>query len=102
MAVRIRLRRVGAKNQPLYRLVVADARSPRNGRFVETVGHYNPRTDPPTVQVNEERVLYWLGTGAQPSEAAAKVLHRTGILDKFLQGKGARQKAAEENADATS
>lgn len=76
MPVRIRLRRVGAKKKPQYRLVVADSRSPRDGRFIETVGHYNPRTDPPSVQVDYDRVAYWLQHGAQPSEAAAKILRR--------------------------
>lgn len=76
MPVRIRLRRVGAKKKPLYRLVVADSRSPRDGRFIETVGHYNPRTDPPSVQVDLARVTYWIEHGAQPSEAAAKILRR--------------------------
>lgn len=76
MAVRIRLRRVGAKKKPQYRLVVADSRSPRDGKFIETVGHYNPRTDPPSVQVDHERVAYWLQRGAQPSEAVAKLLRR--------------------------
>ncbi|MBI2322456.1 MAG: 30S ribosomal protein S16 [Chloroflexi bacterium] len=76
MPVRIRLRRVGAKKKPLYRLVVADSRSPRDGRFIETVGHYNPRTDPPSVQVDLARVTYWIEHGAQPSEAAGKILRR--------------------------
>jgi small subunit ribosomal protein S16 len=67
---------VGAKKKPQYRLVVADTRSPRDGRFIETVGHYNPRTDPPSVQVDHERVAYWLQHGAQPSEAVAKILRR--------------------------
>jgi small subunit ribosomal protein S16 len=78
--VKIRLRRVGAKKQPHYRIVVADSRSPRDGKSVETIGHYNPRTDPPTVEVDAERALYWLGTGAQPSEAVRQMLDRLGIL----------------------
>lgn len=85
--VKIRLRRVGAKNQPSYRLVVADSRAPRDGAFIETVGFYNPRTEPETLQINEERVLYWLSVGAQPSESAARLLERTGILAKFAQMK---------------
>ncbi|MCD6518640.1 MAG: 30S ribosomal protein S16 [Anaerolineae bacterium] len=86
--VRIRLRRVGAKKQPSYRVVVADQRSPRDGRFIEVIGHYNPRTDPPTVVIKEDRALYWLSKGAQPSEAVARMLKNTGIMDKFLSMKG--------------
>jgi small subunit ribosomal protein S16 len=78
--VKIRLRRVGAKKQPHYRIVVADARSPRDGKFLETIGHYNPRTEPPTVEVDTERALYWLSVGAQPTEAVRRLLDKTGIL----------------------
>jgi len=67
--VRIRLRRIGSKGQPSYRIIVADVEAPRDGRFLEVVGFYNPRTKPETVQVNEERVLHWLRLGAQPSES---------------------------------
>lgn len=80
MAVRIRLRRTGGKKQPSYRVVVADARSPRDGRFVENIGHYNPRTDPPTFEINEERARYWLSKGAQPSDAVARLLEKKGII----------------------
>ncbi|MBI3967347.1 MAG: 30S ribosomal protein S16 [Chloroflexi bacterium] len=93
MPVRIRLRRTGAKKRPNYRLVVADSRSPRDGRFIETVGHYNPLTDPPSVTVNEERTLHWLRCGAQPSEAAAKILKRAGVLEK-KSGEAAEQPAS--------
>jgi small subunit ribosomal protein S16 len=78
--VKIRLRRVGAKKQPYYRVVVADTKSPRDGRFLETIGHYNPRTDPPSVEIDAERAIYWLGVGAQPSEAVRQMLDRLGIL----------------------
>ena len=81
--VRIRLRRVGAKKQPSYRVVVADSESPRDGRFIETIGFYNPRTDPPTVEIEAERALHWLGHGAQPSEAVARMLRNLGIMDKL-------------------
>ena len=80
--LRIRLRRVGARDQASYRIVVADSRAARDGRFVEQVGHYNPRTDPPTVVVDEERTLKWLRQGAQPSDAVKKVLHSLGTLDR--------------------
>jgi small subunit ribosomal protein S16 len=81
--VRIRLRRVGAKGQPSYRIVVADSRSPRDGRIIESIGHYNPLTDPPTVAVDEERALYWLNVGAQPSEAVHGILNTLGTLGRF-------------------
>jgi small subunit ribosomal protein S16 len=81
--VRIRLRRVGAKKQPSYRVVVADSESPRDGRFIETIGFYNPRTDPPTVEIEAERALHWLRHGAQPSEAVARMLRNLGIMDKL-------------------
>ena len=81
--VRIRLRRVGAKKQPSYRVVVADSRAPRDGRFIETIGHYNPRTDPPTVVIHEDRALYWLSVGAQPSEPVARFFDQLGLPDKL-------------------
>ena len=80
--LRIRLRRVGARDQASYRIVVADSRAARDGRFVEQVGHYNPRTDPPTVVVDEDKTLKWLRQGAQPSDAVKKVLRGLGTLDK--------------------
>ena len=80
--LRIRLRRVGARKQPSYRVVVADSRAARDGSFVEQIGHYNPRTDPPTVVVDEERALKWLRQGAQPSEAVAGLLRGMGTLEK--------------------
>jgi small subunit ribosomal protein S16 len=85
--LKIRLRRVGAKNQPSYRVVIADARSPRDGRFVENIGHYNPRTDPPTVVIRPERAIYWLGQGAQPTKTTARLLEKAGILAMFQQVK---------------
>lgn len=81
--VRIRLRRVGLRGQPSYRIVVADQRSPRNGRFIEVIGHYNPRTRPNTNVVNEERALHWLGHGAQPSDRVRKIFNITGTLPRF-------------------
>lgn len=78
--LRIRLRRVGKKKKPAYRIVVADARSPRDGKFVEIVGLYDPLTDPPTINLKEDRVREWLSKGAQPSETTAKLLKRKGIL----------------------
>ncbi len=80
--VKIRLRRVGAKNRPSYRLVVADSRSPRDGRFIAIIGHYNPLTDPETVVIDEEKALSWLRQGAQPTATAARLLSKVGIMDK--------------------
>jgi small subunit ribosomal protein S16 len=81
--VRIRLRRVGAKGQPSYRIVAADKESPRDGRFLEILGFYNPRTEPATIQVKEERVYDWMSKGAQPTESVAQVFRTVGILDRF-------------------
>ena len=81
--VRIRLRRTGKKKQASYRVVVADKESPRDGRFIETIGHYNPRTDPPTVEIQADRALYWLSQGAQPSDPVARLLKKQGIMAVF-------------------
>lgn len=81
--VRIRLRRVGSKNQPSYRIVVTDSRSPRDGRFIEKIGFYNPRTEPATMEVDEGRALYWLEKGAQPSEAVERILKNLGTRARF-------------------
>ncbi len=81
--LRIRLRRVGAKKKPSYRIVVADSRSPRDGAFVDQVGHYDPLTDPPTISMDEEKVLKWLGNGAQPSEPVEMMLRKTGIYERL-------------------
>ncbi len=80
--VKIRLRRVGAKNRPSYRLVVADSRAPRDGTFINIIGHYNPLTDPETAVVDEEKALYWLRQGAQPTATAARLLSKLGIIEK--------------------
>ena len=85
--VKIRLRRTGAKAQPSYRVVVADIRSPRDGAFIEIIGHFNPRTDPETVVIDEERALNWLKHGAQPTATASRLLAKTGIMEKFKAGK---------------
>jgi small subunit ribosomal protein S16 len=81
--VRIRLRRVGLKKQPSYRVVIADQRAARNGGFIENIGYHNPRTQPSTDVVDEERALYWLSVGAQPSDAVISLFWRTGTLDRF-------------------
>ena len=79
MAVRLRLTRVGGKKDPMWRVVVADQRSPRDGRVIETVGQYNPQTDPSTIVLNEERIRDWLARGAQPSESVRKLLRTQNI-----------------------
>lgn len=79
MAVKIRLKRLGEKKCPIYRIIVADSRSPRNGRFIEEIGTYNPNTDPSTFHVNEELAKKWLANGAQPTEAVAKILKLAGV-----------------------
>jgi len=81
--VRIRLRRVGAKKQPIYRIVVADAQAPRDGRFIESIGQYNPRTQPETVIVDEGRAFHWLKVGAQPSESVTQLFTKRGTLSRF-------------------
>ena len=81
--VKIRLRRMGAKKKPFYRVVVADSRSPRDGAFIETIGHYNPLTDPATIVIDEEKALKWLRQGAQPTETVASLLRKLGIMERF-------------------
>ncbi len=93
MAVRIRLRRTGAKNAPRYRLVVADGRAKRDGRFIETLGYYDPTAESATYEVNEERALYWLSVGATPSETAKRLLSKAGIIKKFAEQKTTGKKA---------
>ena len=80
--LKIRLRRTGAKKKPSYRLVAADARAPRDGAFVDIIGHYNPLTDPETIVINEEKALHWLSKGAQPTDTAARLLTKAGIMEK--------------------
>jgi small subunit ribosomal protein S16 len=81
--LKIRLRRVGGKKKPSYRLVVADVRAPRDGAFVDIVGHYNPLTDPETVVIKEDKALHWLQKGAKPTETTARLLGKAGVLEKF-------------------
>ena len=87
MSVKIRLKRMGSKKRPFYRIVVADSRSPRDGRFIETVGTYNPLTDPETVTLKEEKVMNWLNNGAQPSDKVRNILSRNGVMKKFHEAK---------------
>ena len=79
MAVKIRLTRVGSKKNPIYRVVVADSRSPRDGRFIEIVGRYNPQTDPSTISLDAERIQEWIGKGAQPSDSVKRLMKTQGL-----------------------
>jgi small subunit ribosomal protein S16 len=83
MAVKIRLKRMGAKKSPFYRLVVADSRSPRDGRFIEEIGTYNPVANPVEVKIDEDAALKWLQDGAKPSDTVRNLLSKAGIMEKF-------------------
>ena len=83
MAVKIRLKRMGAKKAPFYRIVVADSRSPRDGRFIENLGTYNPLTNPASISVKEEETLNWLSKGAEPTDTVRNILSKAGIMEKF-------------------
>ena len=87
MAVKIRLKRMGAKKAPFYRIVAADSRSPRDGRFIETVGTYNPLTTPAEVKVDEELAIKWLKNGATPTDTVRNILSKAGIMKKFAEEK---------------
>jgi small subunit ribosomal protein S16 len=82
MAVKIRLKRMGAKKKPFYRIVVADSRSPRDGRFIEEIGYYNPLTDPKTVKIDDEKAIKWLNNGAKPTDTVDKLFKENGIYEK--------------------
>lgn len=92
MAVKLRLKRMGAKKRSFYRVVAADSRSPRDGRFIETVGTYNPITNPAEVKIDEEKALYWLGHGAIPTDTVRSLLSRVGIIKKFNESKAPKVK----------
>ncbi|MGQ9476706.1 MAG: 30S ribosomal protein S16 [Actinomycetota bacterium] len=88
--VRIRLRRMGGKKKPYYRVVAADARSPRDGKFIETLGRYDPRQEPSLIELDEERILDWLRKGAQPTDQVRKLMEIKGIWQKFQEEKSGR------------
>src|SRR5512141_1180641 len=104
MATRIRLRRMGAKKRPFYRVVVADQRSPRDGRFIENIGKYHPLSDPSLIEIDEERALYWLRVGAQPSDQVRHLMSKIGIWETFVKegpagagsGKAPKERPAKE------
>ena len=83
--LRIRLRRIGKKRQPSYRIVVMDARQPRDADYIEQVGFYNPRTDPPTIEMDTEKASHWLSNGAQPSEPVLRMLRQLGLLERVVE-----------------
>ena len=98
--LKIRLRRTGQKHQPSYRIVVADKDSPRDGRFVEILGHYNPRTEPETFEVKEDRVRHWVSQGAQPTETVHRLLHSRGMIDTAPPARDTKPSKAEREAVA--
>lgn len=87
MAVKLRLKRMGSKQKPFYRIVAADARSPRDGIFIETVGTYNPLKNPTEIKVDEEKALTWLNNGAQPTDTVRSILTESGIMKKYADSK---------------
>ena len=95
--VRLRLRRMGAKKAPFYRVVAASDTAPRDGRFIEILGHYNPTKHPQIIELKEDRVKYWLGVGAQPSDTVRSLFRRQGLLKQLHDARGASQ---EESAEA--
>ena len=90
MAVKIRLNRMGAKKNPFYRIVVADSRAPRDGRFIEVLGNYDPSQNPAVVNVDEEKVLDWMGKGAQPTDTVKNLFSKKGLMAKFAEAMNAK------------
>ncbi|MCB5230190.1 MAG: 30S ribosomal protein S16 [Candidatus Cloacimonas sp.] len=94
--VKLRLRRMGAKDQPFYRIVVVDSRAKRDGKYIEAIGYYDPKTDPYTLKVEEESALKWLKVGAQPTETVRSLLRKAGVLQKFHEFRYAKETQATE------
>lgn len=92
--VKIRLKRIGQKKRPFYRVVVAESTAARDGRFIETIGHFNPCVEPPVIQIDEAKALHWLGHGAQPTDTAGALLKKQGILAKHAEAKAAAKAGA--------
>ena len=90
MAVKIRLKRMGAKKVPFYRIVVADSRSPRDGKFIETIGTYDSTRTPADVKIDEEKALAWMGNGAQPTDTVRNLFSKQGIMEKFAEAKNVK------------
>ncbi len=100
MAVKLRLRRLGKKKQPIYKIVAADARSPRDGKFIEAIGLYNPLTRPASLDLKEDRALYWLNSGAQPTDTVRSLLSQKGILlERHLRKKGISEEKIKEEKE---
>jgi len=95
MTVKIRLKRVGKKKAPSYRVVVADSRSPRDGRIIENLGWYNPLVEPSAIQIDADKTLHWLNVGAQPTESVTSLLKRSGVMARFEQSKAAAKTQAQ-------
>ncbi len=93
--VKIRLRRMGAKKRPFYRVVVADSRSPRDGRFIEEIGYYDPTKEPAVIKIDEDKAIRWIQNGAQPTDTARSLLRKTGVLNRVHQLKQQPQEAHE-------
>ncbi|MCD8199034.1 MAG: 30S ribosomal protein S16 [Phascolarctobacterium sp.] len=87
MAVKIRLKRMGAKKRPFYRIVIADSRSPRDGRFIESIGYYDPTKDPSSVKIDADKALAWLEQGAQPTDTVRSLLKKDGIMKKYAEAR---------------
>ena len=98
--VKIRLRRTGSKKKASYRVVVAPVTAPRDGRFIENVGHYNPREDPPLIVLKEDRVFHWLSVGAQPTDSVKRLLESKGVMERYAQFKAGNQGADETVSEA--
>ena len=90
MAVKIRLKRMGSNKKPFYRIVVADSRSPRDGKFIEEIGFYNPISQPKQVKINDEKAVKWLGCGAQPTDTVKTLLVNNGVMERFEASKQAK------------
>jgi len=100
LAVKLRLRRMGKKKQPIYKVVAADSRSPRDGKFLESIGLYNPMTNPSTLEIKEDRALYWLSVGAQPTDTVKSLLRQKGIiLKRELSRRGLSEEKMQEELD---
>lgn len=95
MMVKIRLRRMGAKKRPFYRVVVADSRSPRDGRYIEELGYYDPTKEPAVIKIDEDKAVAWINKGAQPTDTARSLLKKTGVLHKVHELKQQKNEAHE-------